>query len=273
MDNKLGVASSFFKEPMYEKWQSAVKAGITECELGFKWELSEGGTFTKAQNLYNMLIDSGVNVSSCHLPFGHMSDISALDEATRTTALGYYRAILDWIAATKIGIAVIHASYEPIQYNERPTRLATAIDSIKTLGVYAKSRGISLAVENLPRTCLGNCADDMLLLTDNGKNASICFDANHLLIETHDVFYEKVAPYVVTTHLSDYDRTDEKHWFPGDGCIDWTTLFVSFKKHGYTGRFVFEINETSSPKLNRIFTPSELVATVNGFSNPSINDL
>ena len=98
----------------------------------------------------------------------------------------------------------------------------------------------------------------MLILTDNGKNASMCFDVNHLLIESHKDFYEKVAPYVVTTHLSDYDRIDERHWFPGGGCIDWAELIRLFEKHNYTGRYMFEIIESDKP-----FVPAELVKRFN----------
>ena len=39
--NLLGVTSGFFAEPSKEKWQSAVEAGLTEAELGFKWEFSD----------------------------------------------------------------------------------------------------------------------------------------------------------------------------------------------------------------------------------------
>ena len=194
-------------------------------------------------------------------------DISVLDEAKCEIAVNSQKYLLDWIASKNIGIAVIHASAEPIEAHERQDRMNKATENIKLLGAYARERGVVLALENLPRSCVGNCAADMLALTDHGKNASMCFDVNHLLLESHKEFYEKVAPYVVTTHLSDYDKIDERHWIPGDGCIDWAELTGLFEKYNYTGRFIFELNEGNSPKLGRVFSPAELVERFNEIIN------
>jgi len=260
MKNLLGLSSGFFVEPTKDKWRAAVKAGLTEAELAFEWKLQDGDAFEKAKRDYVLLTESGVNISSCHLPFGAQRDISALDEPRCGGAMIYTKKLLDWIASKNIGMAVIHQSFEPIGEAERPARLAKAAENLRELGRYAKERGIVLAAEDLPRTCLGNCADEMLALTDNGRSASICFDVNHLLNESQKDFYEKTAPYVVTTHLSDYDGIDERHWLPGDGCIDWRGLARMFEARGYTGRYIFELHETEAyaPKLGRGFSPAEL---------------
>ena len=212
----------------------------------------------KAAAQYGMLISADVCVSSVHLPFGADWDISATDEPRRAHVLQNTQALLDWVGVQGIGIAVLHPSAEPIADDVRAARLARATEAIAQLGAYARDRNVALAVENLPRTCLGNCAREMLLLSDNGKSAAMCFDVNHLLIESHRAYYSQVAPYVITTHLSDYDRIDERHWFPGDGCIDWAELYGLFEAYGYGGRFMFEIGERSSPALGRAFSPSEL---------------
>ena len=70
---------------------------------------------------------------------------------------------------------------------------------------------------------------------------------------------QKAGEYLITTHLSDYDRRDERHWMPGDGCIDWKELIQLLDEKQYEGRYLFELNEASSPSLNRIFTPKELM--------------
>src|SRR5699024_1280431 len=136
---------------------------------------------------------------------------------------------------------------------------SNAIETIGILGAYTKDKGVLLAVENLPRTCLGNCADEMLILTDNGKSAGICFDVNHLFIDSHSEFIKKTGSHIITTHFSDYDRIDERHWLVGEGCIDWEELIDLLRNQGYEGRFLFEINELSAPSLERAITPEELV--------------
>lgn len=253
--NLMGVSSGFFEKPTKEKWLSAVESGLTETELGL-WEYPGVDIIDKAEETYALLRESGVNVSSCHLPFGGSWDISALDEQKSSEAVNHLKILIDWASSKNIGIAVIHPSAEPIENGERPARLLKSVENITELGAYAKKCNIIPSVENLPRTCLGNCADEMLVLTDNGKNASICFDVNHILMETHRDFYNKIAPYAVTTHLSDYDRADEKHWIPGDGCIDWAELVSLFEIHNYTGRYIFEL---SGIETKAVSSPAELV--------------
>jgi sugar phosphate isomerase/epimerase len=251
--------SRFFKEPTVEKWRSAVKAGISEAELSVRF--AQYGSAEKfleiAGEYFEMLTEGGLHVSSIHLPFGPELDVSSPEKGD--AVVKDMERILDWAKEKEIGIAVIHASFEPIDPQDRPARLMKAVESIKILGACAKARHVTLAVEDLPRTCLGNCAEEILTLTGNGQNASICFDVNHLLLESHRDFFVKTAPYIVTTHFSDYDRIDERHWLVGDGCIDWAELIGLFEKHNYKGRYVFELDETSSPKLGRSFNPVELV--------------
>jgi sugar phosphate isomerase/epimerase len=211
-----------------------LSAGFFKEPTVEKWKSALGAGFTEAEmSSGDSIADSAVEVN---------------------------RKILDWVGGKGIGIAVLHASYEPISPDDRPARFERAVKSIKILGDYAKSRKVTLAVENLPRTCLGNCADEMLILTSHGKNAPICFDVNHLLVEHQRDFMAKTAPYIVTTHFSDYDRQNERHWMPGDGDIDWKELTGLFDKAGYKGRYIFEIDENSSPKLGRAFSPTELAA-------------
>jgi sugar phosphate isomerase/epimerase len=266
LENLLGLYSRFFKEPTVEKWRSVVKAGIGEAELSVRFtQCGSAGKYIEiAKEYFKMLTEGGLHVSSIHLPFGPELDVSSPEKGD--AVVKDMESILDWAMEKKIGIAVIHPSFEPIDLRDRPARLTKAVESIKTLGDYAETKHIILAVEDLPRTCLGNCAEEMLILTGNGQNASICFDVNHLLLESHKNFFTKTAPYIVTTHFSDYDRIDERHWLVGDGCIDWVELIGLFEKCNYKGRYVFELDETSSPKLGRSFSPIELVERFNNLT-------
>ena len=156
MNYTLGLASGFFKEPTAEKWRAAAATGFTDAELDFPWTLPFEDMPGHALQRYAILREAGVAVSSVHLPFGWMWDPSGLDPAHREDVLRRFEVLLDWTGAQGIPLAVLHASWEYIPPADRPARLETAIDSIETLGAYAKARGVSLAIENLPRTCLGN---------------------------------------------------------------------------------------------------------------------
>ena len=68
----------------------------------------------------------------------------------------------------------------------------------------------------------------------------VCFDVNHLLKEDHVTFVHKVAPYIVTTHISDYDFKDECHMLPMRGQINWRELQTVLELENYKGPFLYE---------------------------------
>ena len=253
----LGLSSGFFKEPTAEKWRAAVAAGFTDAELDFPWKLPPEPMFDHAVRSYALLREAGASVSSAHLPFGRLWEPSELDQSAREDALRRFRGLLDWIGAQQIPLAVLHASWEPIPPQDRAARLRVAAESIAALGAYAKTRGVALAIENLPRTCLGNTASETLALAEGA--AGVCFDVNHLLIESHAAFLVAAGSRVITSHLSDYDFIDERHWFPGAGKIDWPALLRGMDAAGCAGRCIFELDEDGTPAMG-LFTPARLAA-------------
>ena len=54
-------------------------------------------------------------------------------------------------------------------------------------------------------------------------------------------FVRAVGKKIVTTHVSDYDFVDEKHWLPGEGKVDWQALVQALKDVGYNGPWLYEI--------------------------------
>ena len=258
----LGLASGFFRQPTAEKWRAAAAVGFTDAELDFPWQMAPDAMFDQAVHTCAMLREAGVNVSSAHLPFGCPWEPSDPDGARREDALRRFKGLLDWIGAQGIPMAVLHGSFEPIPPRDRQARLRIAIESIAELGDYAKARGIALAIENLPRTCLGNTAGEILALAEGA--AGICFDVNHLLIESHAEFLAAAGPHVITAHLSDYDFIDERHWFPGAGKIDWPALLRGMDAAGCAGCCIFELGEGGTPAMGP-FTPVRLAAEIRAF--------
>lgn len=259
MKNRYGLATCFYPDSTPERWKTAAEDGFRHAEVDTDASLPTEEIIAMSEKIYQDLTAGGLAPTSLHLPFDDFWDISSEDMKIRENAISELCKLLRWAGGHKIPIAVLHPSYEPIAQEHRPARLRHAVESIRRLGGEAAKYGVRIAVEDLPRTCLGNCADELLLLTDHGRNAGICFDVNHLLKESHREFVEKAGAYIITTHLSDYDRLDEKHWFPGDGCIDWKELKELLDNAGYQGRYLFELHEESSPSLGRPIAPKELI--------------
>ena len=107
--------------------------------------------------------------------------------ATSTGDFYYYtgsqKESLRLIRAAGFRYAVLHPSGEPIDNADREASLSAAEDSLRTLAQVAREAGITLALENLPRTCLGNCSAELLELIAADDRLRICFDTNHLLGE------------------------------------------------------------------------------------------
>jgi len=255
--NELAISSIYFQRSSADNWKLAAEAGIcgAEVSIGPRQPIA-GLVLEECESIYKDMSGGGLEVSSLHLPFNPGWDISALDSSERAVAIRNFKPLIDWASGKGIGIAVLHASSEPIGDDIREAKLNIAKQAINELSEYAREKRVRIALENLPRDCLGNTVDEMLFLTESGKNAGICFDVNHLFIDTHTEFIKKVGKYIITTHLSDYDRIDERHWVIGDGCIDWKELAELLNGCGYNGRYLFEINE---PVSGAPFTLKELV--------------
>ena len=223
-----------------------LKNGLSYLEID--WLYTPDKSFeekeTWASGIKERAEQAGIEIWSVHLPFGGPYDISQVEDSLRQKAVELNLADMQQsariVAPKKF---IIHPSAEPISDEERPGRMEASKKSLQELAAKAKELGIPLLVENLPRTCLGNTSTELLSIIDGIDNAAICFDVNHLLIEEQLVFVENVKDKIQSTHMSDYDRVDERHWLPGDGVIDWNELLVALVKTGYQGPFIFEVGQ------------------------------
>jgi sugar phosphate isomerase/epimerase len=248
----IGTSSGLLSEYSQEELDQLRENGITHLEL------SSGVFMNKSQeereNWCNEFImkanKAGVKVWSIHLPFSRTLDVSLIDSTGRINAI---REFLDIITICKIlnpTVYVIHPSAEPIEDSERPQRIENSIMSLKIINDEVKKQGAKLAVECLPRTCLGNTSSE-LLQTVNAVNdgIGICFDSNHLLKENPEDFIAKTGHLITTVHMSDYDGIDERHWLPGKGVINWNNVIHELVKSGYKGPFLFEVSSRNYPDL------------------------
>lgn len=114
--------------------------------------------------------------------------------------------------------------------------------------------GAVVAVEDLPRGCLGNSSADFDWLVANVPDFKICYDTNHLLGEESHAFAARFAPYIVSIHVSDYDGVDERHWMPGRGIVEWPKVIDVLIRSGYDGPFMYEVTprQRSAPGASNI---------------------
>lgn len=225
----------------FSKLDEMKKAGIYGIELCRSYY----GEFEKLDflGLKKKLDEIDLKLWSMHLPFGPFDkiDISSGDEVLRQNSIMYLCGLID--KGGKIGAKrfVIHTSGEPIADEERKERINNAKKSLTKLADCAEKYGAIICVEDLPRDCLGNCANDLLDLTGDDDRLKICFDTNHIITEQpHDVI-KKVGSKIETLHVSDFDFINERHWLPGEGKIDWDKLTKALEEINYNGVWMYEI--------------------------------
>ena len=200
--------------------------------------------------LKEWLDTNNVDLWSFHLPFGPL-DIANPDEYTHQYAVALQAEYIKRASELGAKIVVIHPSFEPIPAEVRKDWMATAKASLAQIAEIADSYGLTVAVENLPRTCLGNCSADILELLTADPRLRVCFDTNHLLDERNVDFVRALGDKIVTLHVSDYDFLNERHWMPGEGKVDWVELVTALEEVGYQGPFLYEVGFEAGPAIER----------------------
>lgn len=254
---KKGMSLSFFKNERGEAigaeteiLRKVSSRGFACVELSFshedyfeRYHLNEGETARRLQEYCGTL---GMRIWSIHLPFSERWDLSGESAAE---ALRDDEALLRAAGSAGISVAVIHPSFEPIADEDRSRRLRTAKENLRRLNETARECGVTLGLENLPRTCLGNRSEEMAeLLEETG--ASFVFDTNHSLAEDNVAFLRAMLARghcPVSLHVSDYDFVDERHDLPGRGINRWRELLDLLLTAGYAGPLLYEIRPVIAP--------------------------
>jgi sugar phosphate isomerase/epimerase len=207
------------------------------------------------------LRDARVRVRSAHLPYGGALDLSLENETARRNAVAATAENLRTAVALGASVAVIHPSAEPITDEARPARLAQSRRSLEALAPLAAALDTPLAVECLPRSCLGNTAAELAALVDGLDPAAIgvCIDVNHINLREPDLTaaVEVLGARLLTLHCSDNDGLDERHWLPGDpgGVVDWSAFTLGLVHAAYRGPFLYEIRSLGT-------SPAEAVSRI-----------
>lgn len=241
-----GISLGFFGKISDEILESIEKNKFDCIEMSFSLDYYKEIDFINQSQKYKEMFDKyNIKIWSLHLPFGREIDISSLDDKIRKYTVDLYTQLME--SANKIGIKIIvvHPSFEPIPDNNRVERLNNCKKSLEKIGDIAKKLKIRLAVENLPRTCLGNTSTELIEIIRNMKDLGICFDSNHSLKEDNIKFLNNIIKNnipIFTVHLSDYDYINERHRLPGDGINDWKKIIDILENIDYRGPLMYEIS-------------------------------
>lgn len=247
---KLGVSTAFTGNIREETFRSYAEAGVPCMEISLAGRESETIDWDATKRYAK---EYGVEIHSLHLPFSPFPEvnIASLDRQLVADTLERYERILPALGDAGIPVAVVHPSGEPNRDADRPELIRIATGSLARLAASAAKYGVTVAVEDLPRSCLGNRSDELLELISGDSRLKICFDTNHLLTESAVDFLDACGDRIVNIHVSDYDFLNERHWLPGEGKLDWTSLIRGLEKVGYSGVFLYELGSATPDTIVR----------------------
>ncbi len=253
---KTGASLCFNRRIDFEELKALRDGGVECVEISFNYkDYYETLNFTEKYAEYaKNAADAGIELWSIHLPFSGLHDLSQLDDERREFTMKTHRELIDAAAKAGVKVAVVHPSAEPIPDDQREQRMINSKANLKALAEYAKSKGMRLAVENLPRTCLIKNSDEALEILRDNPDLWIVFDTNHLLGQDNVEFIKAVGDRIITLHVSDYDFIDERHWLPFEfeGKNDWKAIRDALEEVGYEGPWMYEV-----PSRNGEIKPSE----------------
>lgn len=238
---KVGMSSCGINGFSIETFEELKKSGIDAVEIS----ITETNSAMKIdwKNMQRLSENTGVELWTAHLPFYpfEVNNIASLDKEVCKKTVETLGEYLKNAANIGIKTGVIHPSGEPIADSDRELSMKHAKESLYELAKICKAEGIVLAIEDLPRTCLGRNSGEVLDLISPDDSLAVCFDTNHLLGESIKDFVKAVGNKIRTLHVSDYDREDERHWLPGEGVIDWVEMMDLLDEIKYDGVFMYEI--------------------------------
>ncbi|MFC2167694.1 sugar phosphate isomerase/epimerase family protein [Acidobacteriota bacterium] len=247
----LGTSVSIREEFSPETFLQIKEAGIEYAELGLRAPQFYADSLERdefCRQVKEAASETGVKIWSIHIPYGKKWDISEPVGTVRQDVIKQHQTLFEIFAILQPEKAIIHPSFEPNPAEERETRFESCRKSLSVLASEAKTYGVELVIECLPRTCLGNSGEEILRLLEGNENLGVCCDVNHMLKETPEEFIQTVGSRITTLHISDYDGLDERHWPPGKGIINWNLVIKSLLAADYSGPFLLEYGDTPENK-------------------------
>lgn len=194
--------------------------------------------FNAIPDYVKIIRENGLFLNGVHLPFGAIFDISSPDEEQAKRSLEFGVKVFNEVDKLKPNCYIIHGSGDGVPdylRSEMFERLVKALNYLST------KTTCTICVENLPRVCLLNTVAEIKSALEKIPNVRLCLDTNHFLEEKVEDAICELGNVIKTTHISDHDYVDERHWLPTQGKIDWQKVISSLEKVGYDGVFNYEL--------------------------------
>ncbi len=268
---KIGVITDCFKTSHLAAIEKAGELGLSGVQI-----YATGGDFTpdmsdeKKKEYREALAAAGLTVSALCADMGGYGFEVAEDNAARVAATC---RIID--LAAEFGARVITTHIGVIPADKQNPRYAVMLEALTEVGRYAKSRGVTAAIETGPETAPTLLA--FLRDTDGGVGVNLD-PANFTMVTGQDAVeaVHLLREYIVHTHAKDgvmLEKQDPEavyHAFAvggidalnvmsgfrevplGEGQVDWPAYIAALREIGYDGYLTIEREAGDDPAADII---------------------
>jgi sugar phosphate isomerase/epimerase len=195
----------------------------------------------------------GMDANSFHAPFADSIDISSLDPGHRASSVREVLAACDAAAALHARYVVLHPGPEregkpgPEEWYHR---MRCAADSLNEVAPHCRDLGLVLLLENmLPHLMFGRVSDMMFLLgAIRETNVGTCLDTGHAFLSRDlRTVVHKLSGHLRMLHVNDNLGDRDSHLSPGEGAIDWISLFRQLQQWNFHGPLILELSDSGEP--------------------------
>lgn len=243
----------FGDEPLcsvLEKLRNIGYDGVELC-LESRELRPENQTSSTIAEVRGMLSSTGLDLASV--------SYHADDENMELRLPNTFRAI---DIAADLGSKVLILNAERVQGGSADAMFEVVVERFGQLCSKAEERDITLAVEPEPGMVVHGTADMLRLMERVGSSRlGVNLDVGHAQC-TEDYLPETIRQLggsIVHAHIEDIAGRVHKHLLPGDGDIDFTSMFAAFAEIGYEGYYTIDLFQIADDPAGYALTALERI--------------
>ncbi|MDP3388071.1 MAG: sugar phosphate isomerase/epimerase [Eubacteriales bacterium] len=233
MKGKIGIYSWFGAQMhMSERLKLIKEAGFDSTmlwwgdEVAF-WDYGKEELIDEVKRI-------GLKIENIHLPYYDIHHLWRNNLHSIDVLKNLIEGIEDCARFDIEGI-VIHVENDLLKdYNKK-----IGLENLRRLVHEAEKKEIIIAIENTKNNQIVEFAFEEL----KSNHLKFCYDSSHDWLQegSKGDLIIKHADRLQYLHLSDNDLVSDRHWIPGEGMIEWTTIVENLKVAQYNGTISFEV--------------------------------
>jgi sugar phosphate isomerase/epimerase len=138
-----------------------------------------------------------------------------------------------------------------------PKKTDAAFSSLEHLCVFAKQRGVTIALENTPDEMGAPASLAQFIKETHLHDLRLCFDAGHAHMDgALESGFEAMREKIATVHIHDNHGEKDEHLLPYEGSIDWGAALGALSSGPEPLPLVLELKDQSAggPTLEQVRT-------------------